>query len=201
MEQSTVSTIYESACNKRLSEYTEQYKSLLNDYSMPSPSEDLMALLQAKQYLENKMSEISNISISECNFNIRDDMEKYLDEKRGEVERDKEYIEDMYMRDIRNKQKVHEQDLLMADHDAQESIRGLKDLKDKLDTYKDTLRSVFIRYNITPDNMKISAETKEDMEELLQNSIAVCEEFNKTTHNKLLDKLKVDPEEVEEKQG
>lgn len=201
MEQSTASTIYENACDTYIREYKEDYTQRLSNFRIPEPTSDLIVLLQNKKYLLSKLEEVSHIHIDECSFNVRLITDGAVRRKEEEVAHDKEFIEDTYRRGVHNLEKMHAQDVLMADHDAKESVKDLYDLKAKLDTYKDLLRDVFIRYNITPDEMEIEVDNKEDMKELLENAIAICEEFNKTTENKIFSKLNFNPETTDEQVG
>lgn len=186
MDQLTVYTIYESACDEKLNEYRDTWSSYFRNYKLQQPV-DLEGLLSYISYLENKIQEYENLQIPGCNFNVRNDIVKVIHEKEVAIKKEKEEIENKYSRKKSELEKAHAQEVENAGVAAKESVSDLRSMKEELVTYKSKLSDLFDRYNILPCDIVFADDlSREEIQSLLEDSIKTCSSyFSYTVNSKL----------------
>lgn len=202
MEQPTVSTICESACNRYVENYKRRYEGFFTDYHVPDPTSDAVQLLENSKYLSDKLQEMENCEIEPCSFDVRSVAEEYVQGCAKRIEDEKRVIQlehDSELECLRRKHAVLES---AAMEDANAEVSQVLQKRDELLKYKDNLTEVFERYSITPNNISLSDDTTiPELLDLYDVSISVCEKYFKITSNKILEKIKVPVEELNESEG
>lgn len=202
MEQQTVSTICENACNQYVQEYCQRYKDYFGSYSIPPETDDISQLLRNETYLKYKLSEYENTVVEPCKMDIHSVTDEYLRDMQNQAEFDRRIIERNYAQEMEMKKRQHAILKEEAQAGISSEVQVVMDKRNQLLQYKEPLTGVFERYSIMPNEIHIDDSISiEDLCGLYDEAIDVCSKYFKVTKTKILEKLSIPVAELNESEG
>lgn len=202
MEQQTASTICENAYKNYVSSYLDKYHKAFDNFTIPAPTEDLVTLVKNQQLVKDELEQAKMIEVEPCTFDLRKATDAYVEATGMRRQQEEEDIERKHAQELEMLKRHHSVMEEEARASVSEEVKTVLDKRAELLTYKDKLSTVFERYAITPNEIKISSDMSiPDLCKLYDEAINMCSKYFKDTSSKIFEKLSVPVAELSESEG
>lgn len=178
----TSERFYSVELEQKIAAYREQYTSQLNAFDIEDDTDDLsddvVFLLDQEKALQAKLLELKSVELPELTYDVRSVITAHYDELQASVDAQRSFIKSDY--ESRKQQAITEHQNRVSE--ANQYNANLKtpymQKHQELLAYKDSLKGVFQRYEISPLDMKIAdTVTADEFGTLVDAAVATCTQY------------------------
>ena len=177
----TLEHLYKKDLDDSIISYRERSLSPLRNFVLPViDKKDILGLLATEKQLLKMSGDLSAVTIPAFSYSLQNKVEEHYSKLEISNTQEKSRLLDE-CEVAKQKAESDYEDALIAQHDYNESlINPYREKHQQLLEYKDKVKSICKRYNISPLDMEISDTlTKEEFETLIDESIAICDTYVK----------------------
>lgn len=177
----TLEHLYKQDLDDSISSYKTRSLSPLQNFSLPAINKsDILGLLSTEKQLLKMSSDLAAVTIPAFTYSLKDKVEEHYSKMEiVNTHRKSELLDECEAA----KQKAEEEyeKAVTAQHEYNESlINPYREKHQELLEYKDKVKEICKRYNISPLDMEISDSlTQGEFETLIDESLSVCETYVK----------------------